>query len=53
MRKYENQKLLGENRLPQRAYYIPYATKDAALSGDLSSNERYLSLNGEWDFGYF
>ena len=53
MRKYENPKLVGENRLPQRAYYIPYATREAALAGDLSSNDRYLSLNGEWDFGYF
>lgn len=53
MRKFENPKLVGENRLPQRAYYIPYATKEAALARDLSANDRYLLLNGEWDFGYF
>ena len=53
MRKFENQKLVGENRLPQRAYYIPYATREKALAGDVATNERYLSLNGEWDFGYF
>ena len=53
MRKYENPRLVGEMRLPPRAYYIPYATKEAALARDLSANERYLSLNGEWDFGYF
>ena len=53
MRKFENQKLVGENRLPQRAYYIPYATSAEALAGKLSENERYLLLNGEWDFGYF
>ncbi len=53
MRKFENQRLVGENRLPQRAYYIPYATRAAALAGDVATNERYLSLNGEWDFGYF
>lgn len=53
MRKFENQKLLGENRLPQRAYYIPYATREAALSRDLDNSDRYLLLNGEWDFGYF
>ncbi len=52
MRKFENQKLVGENRLPQRAYYLPYSTREAALSRDLKSNERYLLLNGEWDFGY-
>ena len=32
MRKFENQKLVGENRLPQRAYYIPDATRAAALA---------------------
>ena len=53
MRKYENPRLVGEMRLPQRAYYIPYATKEAALARDLSKNERYLSLNGTWSFGYF
>ena len=53
MRKYENPRLVGENRLPQRAYYIPFATREAALSKDLAHNERYLSLNGQWDFGYF
>ena len=53
MRKFENPRLVGENRLPQRAYYIPYSTKEGALSADLLHNERYLTLNGEWDFGYF
>ena len=53
MRKFEDPRLVGENRLPQRAYYIPYATREKALAGDLATNERYLSLDGEWDFGYF
>ena len=53
MRKFEDPRLVGENRLPQRAYYIPYATREKALAGDLATNERYLSLGGEWDFGYF
>ena len=39
MRWYENPKKTSENRLPQRAYYIP--------SGG------YVSLNGEWDFKFY
>ena len=39
MRYYENPEYFCENRLPQRAYYIP----------DNSS----ISLNGEWDFKYY
>lgn len=41
IRAYEDLKFLSENRLPQRAYYIP-ENKDA-----------YLSLNGEWGFEYY
>ena len=41
MRKYEIPDFLHENRLPQRAYYIP-ENKDA-----------YLSLNGVWDFSFY
>lgn len=43
----------GENRLPQRAYYIPYGEKKYAMNRQLGSNERYISMNGEWNFAYF
>lgn len=41
MRKYENPQFLQENRLPQRAYYIP------------ENDGAYIDLNGEWDFDFF
>ena len=41
MRYYENVEKTAENRLPQRAYYIPEGTAD------------FLLLNGVWDFQYF
>lgn len=41
MRKYENLNYLQENRLPQRAYYIP------------ENVGAYILLNGEWDFSFF
>ncbi len=48
-----NPKQVGENRLPQRSYYLPYVTAEGALSQDTAGDARYMSLNGEWDFGYF
>lgn len=45
------------NKLPARAYFIPYPTKKALLEQDILT-ERYNSpmvklLNGEWDFKYY
>lgn len=50
MKKYENPALVGENRCKQRAYYIPCATKEEAIS---KTSSRYTLLNGEWEFGFF
>ena len=41
MRKYENPLKTSENRLPQRAYYIP------------ENENGYVLLNGEWDFKFY
>ena len=41
MRKYENLLYIQENRLPQRAYYIP------------ENDDAYINLNGTWEFEYF
>jgi len=41
MRKYENPEFLCENRLQQRAYYIP------------ENNEAFISLNGCWNFDFY
>ena len=53
IKKYENPALQSEGRCPARAYYIPYSSEKEALERDLTKNERYISLNGEWDFGFF
>ena len=50
MKKYENPALVGENRCKQRAYYIPCASINEAVS---KNSSRYISLNGEWEFGFF
>ncbi len=41
MRKYEDLTYLQENRLKQRAYYIP------------ENKGAYVCLNGDWDFSFF
>ncbi len=53
MEKHNDLKIISENRLPQRAYYIPFSSADAALTGKKEHSERYQSLNGEWSFRYF
>ena len=57
LNRYENPSLCGEEVLKQRAYYVPYASRESALSADISKrgsdSECYVALNGKWSFGYF
>lgn len=53
MRQYEDPQFLQENCEPQRAYYIPYDTKEKALSGKKEDSAYYRLLNGTWKFCYF
>ncbi len=53
MRFYEKLDLISENRLPQRAYYIPYESEEKALVGNRQDSAYYRLLNGEWDFRYY
>ena len=59
MKKYQNPALPGEGTRPARAYYIPCATEQSALSDVVtrvtghSKSERYTLLNGTWQFGFF
>ena len=54
---YKNFKVFKDNRLDQRAYFIPFPSEKEAAAATLL-NKRYLSekvvvLNGEWDFVYY
>lgn len=53
MRNYESKSFIGENREPQRSYYIPYESMEKALAGDRFSSAYYRLLNGTWRFSYF
>ena len=38
------------NRLPMRASYFAYETADRAAAGDRTASERFLPLDGTWNF---
>ena len=54
---YKDFSVVEIGKLPARAYFIPFKTKEKLLSTDFMT-ERYSSdavtvLNGEWDFRYY
>lgn len=56
MHKYDDLSIISENREPQRAYYIPYGSKENAIQAMPDKeicSDMYRSLNGEWKFKYF
>ncbi len=53
MDKYNDLKLISENRMHQRAYYIPFSSEENALSGKKEKSDCYQLLNGIWNFRYF
>lgn len=50
---WEDPTILQINRLPQRSYYLPYRSREHAISGKKENSEYYRSLNGDWSFLYF
>lgn len=50
---WENPHFLQRNREDARAYYIPFESPQAAISGARCDSEKYRSLNGRWAFQYF
>lgn len=40
------------NREPACAHFVPFSSEEKALSSDLQSNERRMSLDGTWKFLY-
>lgn len=52
-RHYENLKIMHENTMPCRAYYIPASHDMGPLVEDRFSSDRLICLNGTWEFQYF
>ena len=49
---WENYKILAQNRLKARAYFIPYSDPQTALSYSRGLSSRFQLLNGVWKFHY-
>lgn len=49
---YENPKILHVGCEPDRAYYIPFSNENDALTLPREKSDRYINLNGEWNFKY-
>ena len=52
-RHYENLKVLHENTMPNRSYYIPAREKREDLVECRENSDRFQLLNGDWKFRYF
>tara|TARA_R110002049_G_scaffold45604_2_gene132936 strand:+ start:50433 stop:53609 length:3177 start_codon:yes stop_codon:yes gene_type:complete len=46
----ENPKVIGINKLPGRASFFPYESKDLANNNTVNQSDNYQSLNGLWKF---
>lgn len=52
-RHYENQKVLHENTMPPRAYYIPASKRMDNLVEKREASDRMQLLSGNWKFRYY
>ncbi len=50
---FENLEILHENTMPDRAYYIPSSRKQYDLTECREHSDRFMLLNGDWDFRYY
>lgn len=52
-RHYENLKIMHENTMPYRAYYIPASKCMDDLVTNRTASDRMQMLNGDWKFKYY
>lgn len=52
-RHYEDLKIMHENTMPSRAYYMPASHDMGPLVEDCFSSDRVICMNGTWEFQYF
>lgn len=50
---YENLKIIHENVMPARAYYIPASQRMNTLVEQREDSDRIQMLNGQWKFRYY
>jgi beta-galactosidase len=49
---WENINVIGKNKLPARATFVPFKSFDNAMNNDFKKSAFYQSLNGKWDFNW-
>ncbi len=52
-RYHESPNELHVGTLENRSYYVPYSGLESAMRGVREESDRFLLLNGTWDFAYF
>lgn len=52
-RYYEDLKIMHENTMPPRAYYIPASNDMGVLVHNREMSDRIQMLNGQWKFRYY
>ena len=52
-RHYEDLKIVHENTMPYRAYYMPSSHDMGPLVENRYASDRVTELNGRWQFQYF
>ncbi len=50
---HEDLQHLHVNTLPNRAYFVPFSSAEAACAGDRTGSDRFLLLSGQWHFRYY
>lgn len=48
----ENPDVISDNKLPARASFFPFNSKEIALTNNIGSANNYLLLNGIWKFNW-
>ncbi|MCQ2771100.1 MAG: hypothetical protein MJ236_04800, partial [Clostridia bacterium] len=51
--KYFKPSLTSENAEAPRAFFVPFSSKEDAMTKSFRESDRYISLNGDWTFHYF
>ena len=49
---WENPAVIEINKLPPRATFFPFSSKELATRNDVSKADNYISLNGIWKFNW-
>jgi beta-galactosidase/beta-glucuronidase len=49
---WQNPEVIGINKLPAHAYFVPYQDAETALANNPMQSDMYLELNGSWKFKF-